>query len=92
MLTAKRARDHSHLNLPLLVVWLSNLGELLFSLLKILGHLLLGILVPLVCLLEVRNPLLHIIKTLVARTYHVLVSLESPSVVVLPLVIACSSF
>ena len=89
MLTAKRAREHSHLNLPLLVVWLGSLGKLLVSLLKILDHLLLGILITLVCLLEVRHSWLHIVKTLVTGTYHVLVGLESSSIVVLPLVVAC---
>ena len=88
MLTAKGAGEHSHLNLPLLV----GMGKLLVSLLKILDHLLLRVLVPLVCLLEVRHSLLHIVKTLVPGAYHVLVGLESSSIVVLPLVIACPCF
>ena len=79
VLAAKRAGKHTHLNLPLLVC----LGKLLITLLKVLDHLLLRI------LLEARHSLLHIVKTLVPGAYRVLVGLESSSIVVLPLVVAC---
>ena len=92
MLTPKWTREHGHLSLPWLVPLLSRLGKLLDYLLEILGHLLLRILKPLVCLLEVGHSLLHIIETLIMRADHVLVGLKSPSVVVLPLIIPCSGF
>ena len=90
MLATKWTWEHKHLNLPWLVPRLSRLGKLLGSLLEVLGHLLLRILKPLVWLLEVGHSLLHIVETLITRTDRVLVSLESPSVVILPLIIPCS--
>ena len=89
MSAPKWAREHRHLNLPWLVPLLSRLGKLLCSLLEILGHLLLRIWKPPVWL-EVGHSLLHIVKTLVARTHRILVGLESSSVGVLPLIISCS--
>ena len=85
MLTAEGAGEHGDLDSPLLIA-------LLIALLEVLSHLLLGVLESLICLLRIGPTLLHIVKTLVAETYHVLVGLESSSVVVLPLVIACPCF
>ena len=90
MLTAKWTGKHGHLYLPWMVSLLSRLKILLVSLLRSLDYLLLGILESLVCLLEVGHPLLHVIKALITWADHVLVSLESPSVAILPLIIPSS--
>ena len=90
MLTSKWTGKHRHLYLPWLVSLLNRLKILLIFLLRILDYLLLGILESLVCLLEVGHPLLHVIKALITWADHALVSLESPSVAILPLIIACS--
>ena len=80
MLTAEGAGEHGDLDSPLLIA-------LLIALLEVLGHLLLGVLESLICLLRIRPTLLDIVKTLVAWAYRVLVGLEFPIAVSLVFVL-----
>ena len=85
-MAAKQGGEHEDLDSPLLVA----LGILLIALLEVLSHLLLRILEALVRLLRIRTTLLHIVETLVARAYRVLVGLESTVAVGLLLILALS--
>ena len=88
MLAAERAGAHGDLDSPLLVA----LRILLIALLEVLSHLLLRVLEALVCLLRIGPTLLHIVKTLVAWAYRVLVRLESAVAISLLLVLALFGF
>ena len=60
----------------------------MIALLKVLSHLLLGVLEPLVILLRIRSTLLDVAKTLIAWAYHVLAGLGSAITIRLLLIIA----
>ena len=88
MLAAEGAGEHVDLDSPLLVI----LRLLLIALLKILSHLLLGVLESLIYLLRIGCTLLHIAETLVAWAYRVLIGLESAVAISLLLIFALSGF
>ena len=88
MLAAERTRKHGDLDCPWLIILLGIMMVLLVPMLKILSHLLPGVLEALVSLLRVGHTLLKVIETLISWTHRVLIGLESPIIVSLLLILA----